>query len=121
MKSDEDTDDERAPRKPIPDWARGKAFVDTLSKQYGIARKYRERQIKQVFPEVELPVELDTIFKGAVKIVSSRYAKRTSSAHWSSPPAHALNLSMSFNSTNTSMMSKLASDDNSFSVSHQGK
>ncbi|KAI1285902.1 Inner centromere protein [Halotydeus destructor] len=116
LKSDEDTDDERQPRKALPNWARGTDFMQALTKQYSKALKYREREIRSHFQEVQLPVELGLIFKGAEKIVSSRYAKRTSSAFWSSPPAHALNLSMSFNSSSLSVQRFDANND-SFDLS----
>lgn len=67
--------------------------MDALTTQYHKRRKHREREVRSVFPEVPLPVELGLIFKGAEKTVSSRYAKRTSSAHWSSPPAKLADLS----------------------------
>lgn len=97
LKSD-DSDDETQPRKVIPSWAKGGDFLKGLEHQYGVPRKQRERQMRKIFPEVQLPVDLGKIFKGN-KIVSSRYEKRTSSAVWTCPPAHLANLSMSFNTS----------------------
>lgn len=96
LNSDADSDDERNPRKAIPDWAKGQNFVDALTNQYSKVRKYRERDVIKTFRLCPTTVDLDDIFRGYNRTVIPKYDKRTSSAHWSSPPAKNLNLSESF-------------------------
>ena len=96
LNSDAESDDERNPRKEIPDWAKGSNFVESLQKQYSKLRKYREREVMTSFRLCPTTVDLDEIFKGFHRPVIAKYDKRTSSAHWSSPPASKLNFSESF-------------------------
>uniref|UniRef100_UPI00398E5D80 inner centromere protein-like isoform X2 n=1 Tax=Pristiophorus japonicus TaxID=55135 RepID=UPI00398E5D80 len=74
--SDDSTDDEGAPRKPIPSWADGKELQQTLVEQY-----YHPLDVDKFFGVIQ-PPNLETIF-GKSK---PRYLKRTSSAVWHSPP-----------------------------------
>lgn len=96
LNSDADSDDERNPRKVIPDWAKGTNFVQALQAQYSKLRKYREREIMKTFRLCHTTVDLDQIFSGYPRHVIPKYVKRTSSAQWSSPPASKLNFSDSF-------------------------
>ena len=96
LNSEEDSDDERNPRKAIPEWAKGSNFVASLQAQYSKLRKYRDRDIMKTFRLCPTTVDLDLIFKGYTRHVIPKYDKRTSSAHWSSPPASKLNFSDSF-------------------------
>uniref|UniRef100_UPI00398F5626 inner centromere protein A-like isoform X2 n=1 Tax=Pristiophorus japonicus TaxID=55135 RepID=UPI00398F5626 len=76
LNSDDSTDDEGAPRKPIPAWAGGKELQQMLTKQY-----YHPLDLDKFFGVIQ-PPNLETIF-GKSK---ARYLKRTSSAVWHSPP-----------------------------------
>ncbi|XP_051885692.1 inner centromere protein-like [Pristis pectinata] len=76
LNSDDSTDDEGMPRKPIPAWADGKELQQALRKQY-----YHPFNLDKLF-SVITPPNLETIF-GKRK---PRYLKRTSSAVWHSPP-----------------------------------
>lgn len=96
LNSDAESDDERNPRKVIPDWAKGTNFVQSLTSQYQKVRKLREREILKTFRLCPTTVDLDDIFKGYTRQVIPKYVKRTSSAHWSSPPASKMNFSDSF-------------------------
>lgn len=111
--SDENTDDEEAPRNPIPGWAKGidsrfscfyldshsfctifsgERFLKALERQYSMPRKKREEIIKELFPRIQLPINLSDIFTES-KAVCPRYEKRTSSAVWTSPAGISMNLS----------------------------
>ncbi|XP_059507981.1 inner centromere protein A-like isoform X2 [Stegostoma tigrinum] len=76
LNSDDSTDDEGAPRKPIPAWADGKQLQQALIKQY-----YHPFDVDKFFGIIQ-PPDLRNIF-GKIK---PRYLKRTSSAVWHSPP-----------------------------------
>ncbi|XP_038663560.1 inner centromere protein-like isoform X4 [Scyliorhinus canicula] len=76
LQSDDSTDDEGAPRKPIPIWANGKQLQQALVEQY-----YHPLDVDQFFGDIQ-PPNLENIF-GKSK---PRYLKRTSSAVWQSPP-----------------------------------
>ncbi|XP_072322152.1 inner centromere protein-like isoform X6 [Scyliorhinus torazame] len=76
LQSDDSTDDEGAPRKPIPTWANGKPLQQALIKQY-----YHPLDVDKFFGDIQ-PPNLENIF-GKSK---PRYLKRTSSAVWQSPP-----------------------------------
>ncbi|XP_060694813.1 inner centromere protein A-like isoform X2 [Hemiscyllium ocellatum] len=76
LNSDDSTDDEGAPRKPIPAWANGKPLQQALIKQY-----YHPFDVDKFFGVIQ-PPDLRSIF-GKIK---PRYLKRTSSAVWHSPP-----------------------------------
>ncbi|XP_020383838.2 inner centromere protein-like isoform X2 [Rhincodon typus] len=76
LNSDDSTDDEGAPRKPIPAWADGKQLQQALIKQY-----YHPFDVDKFFGVIQ-PPDLRNIF-GKIK---PRYLKRTSSAVWHSPP-----------------------------------
>ncbi|XP_072448226.1 inner centromere protein B-like isoform X1 [Chiloscyllium punctatum] len=77
LQSDDSTDDEGAPRKPIPTWANGAQLQQALVKQY-----YHPLDLDKFFGVIQ-PPNLENIF-GKSK---PRYLKRTSSAVWLSPPA----------------------------------
>ncbi|XP_053093163.1 inner centromere protein A isoform X2 [Pangasianodon hypophthalmus] len=74
--SDDSTDDESAPRKPIPSWAEGMQLQQAIMKQY-----YDPLDLHSYFGEVEQP-KLEKIFQRS----KPRFFKRTSSAVWHSPP-----------------------------------
>ncbi|XP_067849890.1 inner centromere protein-like isoform X2 [Heptranchias perlo] len=76
LNSDDSTDDEGAPRKPIPAWADGNELQQALVHQY-----YHPPDLDKFFGVIQ-PPNLETIF-GKSK---PRYLKRTSSAVWHSPP-----------------------------------
>lgn len=95
LNSDSENEDDNS-KKVIPKWATGKEFIDSLAAQYGISKKNRDRKIFKIFRMCPTQVDLEEIFAGYAKTVSTRYDKRTSSAVWASPPAAHLNLSQSF-------------------------
>nr|XP_046250207.1 inner centromere protein A isoform X1 [Scatophagus argus] len=75
--SDDSTDDESAPRKPIPSWAEGHNLQQIIMKQY-----FNPPDLDSFFGIIE-PPKLESIFYKS----KPRYFKRTSSAVWHSPPA----------------------------------
>ncbi|KAM4572395.1 inner centromere protein isoform 2-T2 [Odontesthes bonariensis] len=75
--SDDSTDDESAPRKPIPSWAEGPNLKQIIVKQY-----FNPPDLESFFGIIE-PPRLENIFYKS----KPRYFKRTSSAVWHSPPA----------------------------------
>lgn len=75
--SDDSTDDESAPRKPIPSWAEGHNLQLFLKKQY-----FNPPDLNTILGKIE-PPNLEIIFNKR----KPRYFKRTSSAVWHSPPA----------------------------------
>ncbi|XP_062320795.1 inner centromere protein isoform X3 [Osmerus eperlanus] len=74
--SDDSTDDESAPRKPIPSWAEGLSLKQSMMKQY-----FNPLNLHIYFGEIEEP-RLENIFDKS----KPRFFKRTSSAVWNSPP-----------------------------------
>uniref|UniRef100_A0A3Q4AB84 Inner centromere protein n=1 Tax=Mola mola TaxID=94237 RepID=A0A3Q4AB84_MOLML len=74
--SDDSTDDESAPRKPIPSWAEGHNLQQIIMKQY-----FNPPDLDSFFGKIE-PPKLENIFYKS----KPRYFKRTSSAVWHSPP-----------------------------------
>ncbi|XP_059682046.1 inner centromere protein-like [Gavia stellata] len=76
LNSDDSTDDENEPRKPVPAWADGFQLNQAVLHQY-----YHPVNVDQVFGLIPSP-KLEDIF-GKSK---PRYFKRTSSAVWQSPP-----------------------------------
>uniref|UniRef100_G3S276 Inner centromere protein n=1 Tax=Gorilla gorilla gorilla TaxID=9595 RepID=G3S276_GORGO len=76
LNSDDSTDDEAHPRKPIPTWARGTQLSQAIIHQY-----YHPPNLLELFGTI-LPLDLEDIFKKS----KPRYHKRTSSAVWNSPP-----------------------------------
>ncbi|KAL6474421.1 hypothetical protein MHYP_G00179820 [Metynnis hypsauchen] len=74
--SDDSTDDESAPRKPIPSWAEGMQLQQAIMKRY-----YDPLDLDSYFGEIEQP-KLEKIFQKT----KPRFFKRTSSAVWNSPP-----------------------------------
>ena len=93
LNSDNESDDERHPRHTIPDWAKGQYYIDSLSRQFRRPANKRAKDVAYIFRDVQLPVELGAVFANHSKIVIPKYEKRTSSAHWNTPPASRLNLS----------------------------
>ncbi|KAL6086964.1 hypothetical protein STEG23_031816, partial [Scotinomys teguina] len=79
LNSDDSTDDEAHPRKPIPSWARGSQLSQAIVHQY-----YHPPNLPELFGTI-LPLDLEDIFKKS----KPRYHKRTSSATWNSPPLKA--------------------------------
>lgn len=83
LNSDDSTDEEDNPRKPIPVWAQDDKLLPSIKRQ-------EERQLNAsmaVFSGEADPVNLGRIFKTK----KQRFFKRTSSAQWSSPPTKANN------------------------------
>ncbi|XP_068964618.1 inner centromere protein [Petaurus breviceps papuanus] len=76
LNSDDSTDDETQPRKPIPAWANGTQLSQAVIQQY-----YQPPDIDQLFGAILSP-KLEDIFNKT----KPRYHKRTSSAVWNSPP-----------------------------------
>ncbi|XP_062974464.1 inner centromere protein [Elgaria multicarinata webbii] len=76
LNSDDSTDDESQPRKPIPSWASGNQLSQAIIRQY-----YNPPDTKVLFGVVKSP-KLEEIFYKS----KPRYFKRTSSAVWNSPP-----------------------------------
>ncbi|KAH0621056.1 hypothetical protein JD844_022068 [Phrynosoma platyrhinos] len=76
LNSDDSTDDESQPRKPIPSWATGNELSQAVIHQY-----YNPPNIRTLFGIVKSP-KLEEIFQKS----KPRYFKRTSSAVWNSPP-----------------------------------
>ncbi|XP_015983396.2 inner centromere protein isoform X1 [Rousettus aegyptiacus] len=76
LNSDDSTDDEAHPRKPIPSWARGTQLSQAIIHQY-----YHPPNLLELFGTI-LQLDLEDIFKKS----KPRYHKRTSSAVWNSPP-----------------------------------
>ncbi|KFV10050.1 Inner centromere protein, partial [Pterocles gutturalis] len=76
LNSDDSTDDENDPRKPVPAWAGGSQLNQAVLHQY-----YHPLNVDQIFGLIPSP-KLEDIF-GKSK---PRYFKRTSSAVWHSPP-----------------------------------
>ncbi|KAM4017311.1 inner centromere protein isoform 1-T3 [Anomaloglossus baeobatrachus] len=76
LNSDDSTDDESKPRKPIPAWASGNQLAQAMRHQY-----YNPIDVDKVFGPIESP-KLEEMFNKS----KPRYYKRTSSAVWHSPP-----------------------------------
>jgi len=81
LHSDDSTDEEDEPRKPIPSWAQEKNLETTIAMQ-------EDRPLNAslaIFSDSggSYSVDLGKIFRRK----KPRFCKRTSSAHWSSPPA----------------------------------
>merc|ERR1712083_416843 len=77
--SDQDTDDEDAPRKQIPKWAEGSVLRTSLLKQC-----YMPQDLDKIFSSFDMP-DLSTMFATQRK----RFFKRTSSAVWEPPLDHS--------------------------------
>ncbi|XP_066488267.1 inner centromere protein-like isoform X2 [Tiliqua scincoides] len=76
LNSDDSTDDESQPRKPIPFWASGLQLNEAVTYQY-----YNPPDINKFFGQILSPKLEDIFYKS-----KPRYFKRTSSAVWQSPP-----------------------------------
>ncbi|NWU35814.1 INCEA protein, partial [Hylia prasina] len=76
LNSDDSTDDESNPRKPIPAWANGAQLQQAIVHQY-----YHPVDVDTLFGAIPTP-RLEHIFYKS----KPRYFKRTSSAVWHSPP-----------------------------------
>ncbi|XP_036151602.1 inner centromere protein isoform X1 [Myotis myotis] len=76
LNSDDSTDDESHPRKPIPSWARGAQLSQAILHQY-----YHPPNLLELFGTIR-QLDLEDIFRKS----KPRYHKRTSSAVWNSPP-----------------------------------
>ncbi|KAM7164736.1 inner centromere protein-like isoform 2-T2 [Macrochelys suwanniensis] len=76
LNSDDSTDDESQPRKPIPAWANGTQLSQAVIHQY-----YNPPDVATLFGAIISP-KLENIFYKS----KPRYFKRTSSAVWNSPP-----------------------------------
>ncbi|NXU86543.1 INCE protein, partial [Xiphorhynchus elegans] len=76
LNSDDSTDDESEPRKPVPAWAEGAQLHQAILHQY-----YHPVDVDELFGAIPSP-QLEHIFYKS----KPRYFKRTSSAVWHSPP-----------------------------------
>ncbi|XP_026706250.1 inner centromere protein isoform X1 [Athene cunicularia] len=76
LNSDDSTDDESQPRKPIPAWATGNLLSQAVTHQY-----YNPPNVDALFGTIASPKLEDIFYKS-----KPRYFKRTSSAVWNSPP-----------------------------------
>ncbi|KAJ7344262.1 hypothetical protein JRQ81_000212 [Phrynocephalus forsythii] len=76
LNSDDSTDDESQPRKPIPSWANGLQLNEAVTYQY-----YNPPDVDRLFGLILSPKLEDIFYKS-----KPRYFKRTSSAVWQSPP-----------------------------------
>ncbi|NXD05013.1 INCE protein, partial [Certhia familiaris] len=76
LNSDDSTDDESNPRKPVPAWADGAQLQEAIVHQY-----YHPVDVDALFGAIPSP-RLEHIFYKS----KPRYFKRTSSAVWHSPP-----------------------------------
>ncbi|XP_015264854.1 PREDICTED: inner centromere protein-like [Gekko japonicus] len=76
LNSDDSTDDESQPRKPIPAWATGDQLTQAIIRQY-----FKPPDTDAFFGVIKSP-NLEEIFYKS----KPRYQKRTSSAVWNSPP-----------------------------------
>ncbi|NXD83641.1 INCE protein, partial [Halcyon senegalensis] len=76
LNSDDSTDDESQPRKPVPAWATGNQLSQAVIRQY-----YNPPNVDAIFGAIASPKLEDIFYKS-----KPRYFKRTSSAVWSSPP-----------------------------------
>ncbi|NWU35811.1 INCE protein, partial [Hylia prasina] len=76
LNSDDSTDDESQPRKPIPAWATGNLLSQAVIRQY-----YNPPDVDALFGAIPSP-KLEYMFYKS----KPRYFKRTSSAVWHSPP-----------------------------------
>ncbi|NXJ99104.1 INCE protein, partial [Corythaixoides concolor] len=76
LNSDDSTDDESQPRKPIPAWATGNQLSQAVIRQY-----YNPPNVDALFGAIASPRLEDIFYKS-----KPRYFKRTSSAVWNSPP-----------------------------------
>uniref|UniRef100_A0A8C2U1K6 Inner centromere protein n=1 Tax=Coturnix japonica TaxID=93934 RepID=A0A8C2U1K6_COTJA len=76
LNSDDSTDDESQPRKPIPAWASGNQLSQAIIRQY-----YNPPNVDALFGTIVSPKLEDIFYKS-----KPRYFKRTSSAVWNSPP-----------------------------------
>ncbi|NXG26179.1 INCE protein, partial [Grallaria varia] len=76
LNSDDSTDDENDPRKPVPAWADGTQLHQAVLHQY-----YHPVDVDELFGAIPSP-QLEHIFYKS----KPRYFKRTSSAVWHSPP-----------------------------------
>ncbi|RLV97218.1 hypothetical protein DV515_00011989 [Chloebia gouldiae] len=76
LNSDDSTDDESNPRKPIPAWADGAQLQQAIMHQY-----YNPPDLDTLFGAIPSPKLEDIFYKN-----KPRYFKRTSSAVWHSPP-----------------------------------
>ncbi|NWS17634.1 INCE protein, partial [Pachyramphus minor] len=76
LNSDDSTDDENDPRKPVPAWAEGAQLHQAVLHQY-----YHPVDVDALFGAIPSPKLEDIFYKS-----KPRYFKRTSSAVWHSPP-----------------------------------
>ncbi|NXI07170.1 INCE protein, partial [Irena cyanogastra] len=76
LNSDDSTDDESQPRKPVPAWATGNQLSQAVIRQY-----YNPPDVDALFGAIPSPKLEDIFYKS-----KPRYFKRTSSAVWHSPP-----------------------------------
>ncbi|XP_059704641.1 inner centromere protein isoform X2 [Haemorhous mexicanus] len=79
LNSDDSTDDESQPRKPVPAWATGNLLSQAVIRQY-----YNPPDVDALFGAIPSPKLEDIFYKN-----KPRYFKRTSSAVWHSPPTMA--------------------------------
>uniref|UniRef100_A0A8C5PZX2 Inner centromere protein n=1 Tax=Leptobrachium leishanense TaxID=445787 RepID=A0A8C5PZX2_9ANUR len=87
LNSDDSTDDESMPRKPIPAWASGNQLSQAIRQQY-----YNPMDVDRLCGIIENP-KLEDIFNKN----KPRYFKRTSSAVWHSPPMNSTRQQLAVN------------------------
>jgi len=81
----DETTEERTDKIPrTAAWARAPHLRDALIQQFSKTESQRHAEVVQIFPQVQLPVELEKIF-GQSKAAGTKYLCRTSSAVWSPP------------------------------------
>lgn len=81
---DETTEDQNDKAPLTASWARAPHIRDALIKQFSKSDEERLKEVKSIFPQVILPVDLPQIF-GSNKAVHAKYLSRTSSAVWTPP------------------------------------
>jgi hypothetical protein len=78
LRSDDETDDEEQPSKPVPDWAK-----DQNVKRRAMAQHMNCVSYTSMFkPSTNYEIKLEEIFR----VKRKKFTERSSSAIWSSPP-----------------------------------
>ena len=80
LSSEDSTDEEDNPRKPIPQWAQDNKLLACIKRQ----EEHPLNSSMAIFSREADPVNLGRIFKRK----KQHFFKRTSSAQWGSPPTN---------------------------------